>query len=137
MREKAGRRYGLQVFVVVSPDDLLTVDAEDLLTCQSEEVVTQTVDEAQDIHIQWRLTIEAVDDALGTTADGTADVRSGRDRSTRGEDEGLDRRYHIVKAVDLTLDTCHGTLGDGGHGVHIVLRGVGSEVATDGEELVL
>ena len=89
MREKAGRRYGLQVFVVVSPDDLLAIDAEDLLTCQSEEVVTQTVDEAQDIHIQRRLAIEAVDDALGTTADGTADVRSGRDRSTRGEDEGL------------------------------------------------
>ena len=64
-------------------------------------------------------------------------MRSGRDRSTRGEDEGLDRWHHIVKAVDLTLDTCHGALSDGGHGVHIVLRGVGSEVATDGEELVL
>ena len=51
MREKAGRRYGLQIFVVVSPDDLLTVDAEDLLTCQGEEIVTQAVDEAQDIHI--------------------------------------------------------------------------------------
>ena len=68
MREKAGRRYELQIFVVVSPDDLLTVDAEDLLTCQSEEVVTQAVDEAQDIHIQRRLAIEAIDDALGTTA---------------------------------------------------------------------
>ena len=137
MGRKASERYGLQVFVVVSPDDLLTIDAEDLLTCQGEEVITQAIDKAQDIHIQRRLAIEAVDDALGTAADGTADVRSGRDRSTRGEDEGLDGRYEVVEAVDLTLYAGDGSLGDTGYLLYFVPRGIGSQIATHGEELVL
>ena len=53
-------------------------------------------------------------------------MRRSSDGSTRREYEGLDGRYEVVQTVDLTLYAGDGSLGDTGHLVYFVMRGISS-----------
>lgn len=105
-------------------------------TAPDEEGVAEAIEVADGFGGDVLFVAEGDGDALGTAADGAAEMEFGVDAATAGEDEGAEGSEGLIHGVDLVLEAVDFDFGDAGLlGMHVV--GIGGEDAAEVEEFML